>query len=368
MHVAHLTSAHHRDDVRIFHKMCRSLTRAGHDVRLIVADGRGQDAVDGVRITDVGRPSGRLWRMMATTRRILRAASAADADVYHLHDPELLPVGLFLKRRGKSVIFDAHEDLPRQILAKSYIPRKLRPGLAAVLGRFEEFACRRLDAVVAATPAIREKFARQGIACVDINNFPMLEEMTPKPRSADSPAIEVCYVGGISRSRGIREMVAAIGRSEIATGLILAGDFQEAGLRTEVAAMDGWRKVTELGFQSRSGIREVLARSCAGLVTLHPTPAYVDALPVKMFEYMAVGIPVIASDFPLWRTIVETADCGICVDPMDARAISAAIDRLLSDPVAAARMGENGRKAVLARYNWGIEERKLLSLYEQIEG
>ncbi len=95
-------------------------------------------------------------------------------------------------------------------------------------------------------------------------------------------------------------------------------------------------------------------------------PNHVDAQPNKMFEYMSAGIPVIASDFPLWREIIEGCGCGICVDPLDPKKIAEAIDYLVDNPEIARRMGENGRKAVYDRYNWDVEEKKLLALYDSL--
>lgn len=130
--------------------------------------------------------------------------------------------------------------------------------------------------------------------------------------------------------------------------------------------MPSWAVVNELGFVDRKGVRDVLGRSFAGLVTLHPVPNYLDALPVKMFEYMAAGIPVIASDFPLWREIIESSQCGVCVNPMKPEEIAQAVDRLVNNPAEARQLGENGRRAVLDRYNWAVEEKKLFQLYEYI--
>jgi glycosyltransferase involved in cell wall biosynthesis len=109
-----------------------------------------------------------------------------------------------------------------------------------------------------------------------------------------------------------------------------------------------------------------MAQSVAGLVTLHPNGNYLNAQPVKLFEYMAAGIPVIASDFPLWRRIVEDAECGLLVDPLDPRAIAAAVDWLVDNPEAAQRMGESGRKAILKRYSWDVEKRRLFQFYDAI--
>ncbi len=365
LRIAHLTSVHPRDDTRILLKMCRSLVRSGHQVFLVVADGLGDHERDGVRIVDVGTSRGRLSRALGATRRVFTRALRLNADIYHLHDPELLPVGLALKRYGKHVIYDSHEDVPRDILSKTYIRPVLRRPIAGMANMAERFACCRLDAVVAATPAIRDKFIGMGISAVDVNNFPMLGELETGIAWSEKGK-EVCYVGGIGSARGIRELVAAMSLLTSEARLNLAGAFSEAVTKSEVVTMPGWARVSELGFLSRSAIRSVFARSVAGIVTLHPTPAYVDSLPVKMFEYMSAGLPVIASDFPLWRDIVEGNDCGVCVDPLDPKAIAAAIDRLVENPDLVRSMGENGRRAVKERYNWGVEEKKLLELYRKL--
>lgn len=363
--IAHLTSVHPRYDTRVFLKMCRSLALSGYDVSLVVADGQGEEEKEGVRILDVGKPGGRLDRMIGATRRVFRRAIEIDADIYHIHDPELLPVALALKRRGRRMIFDAHEDLPKQILSKPYLHPMLRHPISAGMSGFERIVCRRLDHVVAATPVIREKFARMGAAATDINNFPMLGELDIDVRWSEK-AREVCYVGGIAAARGIREVVAAMALCGSEARLNLVGGFPEKAVRVDVGKSPGWARVNELGFLSRPEVRAILGRSMAGIVTFLPEPNHIDAQPNKMFEYMSAGLPVIASNFPLWRQIVEGSECGICVDPLAPKEIAAAIDRLVENPVLARRMGENGRRAVHERYNWGVEEKKLLALYENL--
>lgn len=363
--VAHLTSAHPRYDSRIFIKQCRSLAANGYDVSLVVADDRGDEVRDGVTIADVGRKSGRLGRMLVTTGEVYRKALVLDADAYHIHDPELIPVGVRLKHHGKHVIFDAHEDVPKQLLNKPYMgPLRLR-ALAGAFSIFERFACSRFDGLVAATPFIRDKFEPINARTVDVNNFPVLGELESVVPWGDK-ANEVCYVGGIAAVRGIREVVAAMDRVKNGVRLNLGGTFNEPALEAEVQGQPGWARVNALGFLDRAGVRGVLGRSLAGLVTLHPIPNYLEALPVKMFEYMAAGIPVIASDFPLWRQIVDGNACGICVNPLDPVAIAKAIDILARDPDLARRMGENGRKAVEGKYNWSREEDKLLRFYREV--
>lgn len=365
MHIAHLTSVHPRGDTRIFEKMCRTIAEDGHQVTLVVADGLGDESRAGVRIIDVGRSSSRLARVFGAPGRVLRQASRLNADIYHLHDPELLPVGLRLKAEGRRVIFDSHEDVPQQIRSKSYISPLLRGPLSMAVGAFESFACRRLDGVVSATPHIREKFARHGIRGVAVSNYPLLTEFGAAPEPALKETA-VCYVGGISPVRGIMELLEAARHLSTPARINLAGMFETAALRADCESHPGWSRFNDLGFLDRAGVSGTLARSLAGLVTLHPTAAYTVSLPVKMFEYMAAGLPVIASDFPLWRSIIEENACGICVDPLDPVAIAGAIDWLVSHPDEARRMGENGRRTVLTRCNWDLEKPVLLDFYSSI--
>lgn len=364
-HVVHLTTVHARYDTRIFLKECCSLARNGYRVSFVVADGNGDEENNGVSIVDVGCSRGRLERMVKAARRVLNAALVLDGEIYHLHDPELLPVGLTLKKWGRKVVFDAHEDLPRQILSKPYLNKPTKLLLSCLLRYFEIWACRKFDAIVAATPFIRDKFLSINPRSLDVNNFPILEELCSEEKSLEKMH-QICYVGGISTIRGIFEMVKAMGLLNSRVRLKLGGLFTEPKVYLETKTLKGWSLVDELGFIDRPSVKQVMSKSIAGLVTLHPVENYLDALPVKMFEYMSSGIPVIASDFPLWREIVLGNDCGLCVDPMDPAAIAGAIDFLASHPDEARRMGENGKLAVHERYNWAAEEIKLLALYADL--
>jgi len=365
-HIAHLTSVHPRHDTRIFGKLCSSLADAGFAVSLVVADGKGDEtSANGVRIMDVGCTTGRLGRMVRATRRVKARALALNADLYHLHDPELMPVGLALKRHGKRVVFDFHEDVPKQLLSKPYLhPWALRL-ISAAFAKYEEWVVPRFDAIIGATPTITDKYRGKAKRLTNINNFPQLGELE-SPLPWESKAKEVAYVGGISAIRGIVPLVQSLERTRSDARLNLVGEFGDKASEKTVKGFAGWRNVNDLGFQDRTGVRDVLARSVAGIVTFLPLPNHVDAQPNKMFEYMSAGIPVIASDFPLWREIIVGQDCGLCVDPLDPGAIAVAVDTLVSNPERAEQMGRNGRIAVQSVFNWSIEERKLLQLYSDI--
>ncbi|MCG6542266.1 glycosyltransferase family 4 protein [Pseudomonas sp. KSR10] len=364
--ICHLTSAHSRYDTRIFLKECRSLANHGYAVTLIVADGKGEEVRDGVRIVDAGISKGRVDRIRNATARVLSLAIKIQANVYHLHDPELIPAGLKLKRLGKKVIFDAHEDLPKQLLTKPYLNKAAKIVLSKGLAAYEKWACSKFDGIVAATPVISEKFLKIHKWSLDINNFPMIGELATDKVSWESKKKHVCYVGNITRIRGINEVLEAFSSVNSGVRLKLVGDFSDTSLAQAAFANPGWRNVDALGFLNREAVRDVLSQSVAGLVTFLPSPNHTDAQPNKMFEYMSAGLPVIASNFPLWKEIIEGNKCGLCVDPLDPSAIAAAIDYLVDHPAEAERMGRNGQSAVNSRYNWALEESKLCDFYERV--
>lgn len=365
--VVHVTTVHPRDDIRIFRKECLSLARAGYEVVQVVGDGHGDALVDGVSIVDIGaQPPGRLARMRRQPARALAAVRALAPALVHVHDPELLPVAAALQREGVPAIYDAHEDVPRQILTKQWIAASWRRSLAWAFERYENARVRRLSALVAATPHIALRFAAVARRSVTVANYPFTEELAP-PAAPRPRERAVCYVGSITRTRGAFEMVRAVARVP-GVRLLLAGRFEDAMLEAALTAEPGWAQVDYVGHVGREEVRGLLARASAGLVTLRPMPSYIDSLPIKMFEYMSAELPVIASDFPRWRDIVVRHGCGLCVDPTDVDGIAGAIRALVDAPDTVRTMGRAGRAAVQSHYHWPSAERELLGLYEALLG
>lgn len=369
LRIAHLTSVHARYDVRIFLKECTSLARHGHSVRLYVADGKGDEVRNGVEIRDVGKRGGRFMRMLFAPWALRAAVRRDGIQLAHFHDPEIIPAALALHWQGVKVIYDAHEDVPRQILTKRWLPQGSHRVVARLFEWLENFAARRFAAVVTSTPHIAARFHAAGARAINVNNFPMADELAidraaaPAGPAAPEPRT-ICYVGGISDIRGIKEVLQALPAAR--ARLLLAGPFQTPGLQARLRAMPEWRHVEYLGVIDRAGVRQVLARSQLGVVLLHPVSNYLDSLPIKMFEYMSAGLPVLASDFPLWRHIIDTADAGACVNPLDPQAVANILNDMLGDPQRLRRQGEAGRQAVHGRYNWANEERTLLQLYRDL--
>jgi glycosyltransferase involved in cell wall biosynthesis len=362
--IVHLTSVHQPFDTRIFHKQCKSLAASGHEV-VLVAPHTHDEVVDGVRIRAIPRARVRWKRMFLTTLHVFCAAVQENAVVYHFHDPELIPVGILLRGMGKRVLFDAHEDLPMQISSKYWIPSYLRKSLAAIAAAVEAAGSQLLSGIIAATPLIASRFPKHKTAVVQ--NYPILSELTPaQPVPYHERSNSIVYIGGISLVRGLQEMLLAMQQVPGSAELVMAGLFQPENLEAQAKVMPGWNRVRYLGWQSRTQVARLLADMRVGVVVLHPEPNYLESYPVKLFEYMAAGVPVVASDFPLWRSIIEGAGCGLTVNPRDPAAIARAVTWLLEHPVEAAQMGLRGQRAVRLSYNWDAEARTLLDFYRTV--
>jgi glycosyltransferase involved in cell wall biosynthesis len=296
-----------------------------------------------------------------------RRALQEKANVYHFHDPELIPLGLVLKFQGKRVIYDVHEDLPRQILIKSWINKSLRGLLIKVAEAGEWITARIIDGVAVATPVIARRFPNK--KTVLIQNFPIIEEiMISDFLPYSKRPMEITYIGGLSKERGIYEMIMAVSLipETLNARLVLAGRYDEPNLKNELQKYHSLGKVVFCGWKNRNEIARLLANMRVGLVILHPNINYVQSQPVKLFEYMAAGLPVIASDFPLWREIIDGAKCGLLVDPFDVKGIAEAITWLLEHPHEAELMGKRGQEAVYQKFNWNTEADKLIACYNEL--
>jgi glycosyltransferase involved in cell wall biosynthesis len=359
--ICHITSAHKRDDIRIFVKECVTLAKAGYDVMLIVADDLSDEMQNGVRIYSVGKQATRKQRMLKTPQDIYNKVIQLKPDVVHFHDPELMLIGCKLAKRGYKVVYDVHEDLPKQVLNKHWLPKIIRPLVSKCVAYLEKRCAGRFYGIVAATPIIAKRFKQYNPNTIDICNYPILAELDIAYAPWEIREDSICYIGSISKTRGIEPIIVACGISNIP--LELAGIFSGDITLEELQLKDGGRYINYLGVLNRTEITSLLQKVRIGIVTLLPTPSYVESLPIKMFEYMLAGIPVVASNFPLWQEIVGKYACGILVDPTNSQQIANAVLNLINNQDLARQMGQNGRKAVLEYFNWENEQQKLINFY-----
>jgi glycosyltransferase involved in cell wall biosynthesis len=362
--VCHVTSVHPPFDVRIFYKEAKSLAKNGFDTYLVVSGAENQ-IIDDVKIVGVNVfQAGRLYRMFKHSKLVIDRALEIKADIYHVHDPELLPYVGELKATGAKVIYDSHEDVPTQTLSKTYVPYIFRWPLSLWVKLYENYQVRKIDAIVAATETIRNRFKSVHKNIVVINNYPFVEELKTNTET-QVKELAVCYVGSVAKVRGAVEIVKAIELSKSAK-LYLAGSTNEAGLYEQLRSMDGWKKVIDVGYIPRTKVAEVMGKCMVGIVTLHPEVNYLSSIPIKMFEYLSAGIPIICSDFPHWREMLGQYNCARFVNPLDPYDIAESIDWYIDNPEMAKEMGLRGQKLVEDVFNWKSEEIKLVDLYKKL--
>lgn len=363
MKICHLTSVHTYKDTRIFYKECASLSKAGFEVHLVAPDAPNNIS-NGIHLHGLfTKTNNRFLRMTKVVAEVYKKAIQIDANVYHFHDPELIPVGLLLKLKGKKVIYDVHEDYPREILSKYWIPKIFRWFISTLFEWFENNSSKIFDVIITATPHINNRFLKLGCNAININNYPILSELYMPENNIQKENV-VCYVGSITEVRGIYQMVKALEYTNVK--LLLGGMFSPPSLKEKIVQNDGWKSIIYLGYLSREDIKKVLSVSLAGLVVLNPEPNHLNSQPNKLFEYMSAGIPVIASNFPLWKEILEENNCGICVNPFDPKEIADAINWVVNHPREASEMGKRGRELIIKKYNWEKESLKLIKTYQNL--
>lgn len=379
MKIVHVGFSHRPDDIRIFQKECLSLARHGHQVCYITANRnvKFENVTHKnmqVIIVDLHKTNRliRFWIYCKDAKKIL---CSINADVYHFHEVNLLPLLTYMRRQKKRVIYDLHEDSPRQLQPLIYekCGRIIGKLLVGVLDKYENYCIKKSDYVITATPYIEKRCKKITDKVECVANYPILvqEKNNRGDRGETDGGVAgtslkrpvLCYCGGLSEDRNISMYVEMM--KCIEGKLLLAGILNNC-YRKQLERISSWNKVESLGYLDREGVKNLYKKSDIGLCILKYTPNIYYSLPIKLFEYMEAGLPIICSDFPIWREIVEGCDCGIVVPYDDMEKAIEAAQYILAQPDVAFRMGENGKRAVREKYNWQIEEKKLLAVYDRM--
>ncbi|RKY50106.1 MAG: glycosyltransferase family 1 protein [Candidatus Neomarinimicrobiota bacterium] len=366
--ICHLSTVHSAGDTRIFHKECMSLAKAGYSVYFVVT-AEGNKEVNGVRIVPLPRVKNRILRISMKSGLALYKSFKVGACIYHFHDPELIPVGLILKLLGKKVIYDVHEDVPEQILSKDYLPSFLKGLLSRIFRNFEKLSVKAFDFVITATEAIKNKFVGRTDSVEAVKNYISLEYVREGfVNKSKKEVLDLIFIGVIYRERGIIEGLKALCLfPDLPVKFVLYGPVSDSFL-SELRSIDSVGKLEYRGIIPYPEVIDKLLEADIGYLCDLPLKRHMEGLPVKLFEYMAAGLPVIASDFPIWRRIVEGYSCGVCVNPVDCRSIAMAIEYLCENPDLRKQMGLNGKKAIVEEFNWERESDKLVNIYRKLCG
>ena len=361
--VVMLANAGHKPlDTRIFHKEARSLKSAGFDVSLIIPHTSDFES-EGIKIMSVPLPRKGWEQLVKCPWKIFLKARRQPVDsIFHLHDSELLLVGIALKLLGRKVIYDAHEDTPLQISYQHWIPRLVKAPYTWFYRFLEWLAGRMFNAIIVAEPVIAKYFPERKVTL--IRNFPIKQSVL-KEIPYQERRNRLVYVGLLSKARGVVEMFEGFRRAneKVDVEFVAGGKFAPASLEQEMLPK---YKIDYRSWLPYQEMIDTLYTSRMGIIVPHPIQRYKTNYPVKLFEYMAAGIPVIASRHGESAEFVKEGQAGILVDPLNPDEIADAIKRLVDDSVAAEAMGRRGRQLIFDKYNWENESAKLVVLYNSL--
>ncbi len=382
-HIVHIGRYHRKDDIRIFCKECVALKEAGYQVSYMTSDIYGDQETfesEGIRICFYSNASLQIhirhlflkgiFVRSHQLNKIAESVIQMQPDVIHVHEYEALPLVWKILKRNRNIklVYDIHEDNPRQI-GEWY--RKNHGKLTAwivekIVQARENGIIKRAVFVIVATDYLKDLAAKHNQHVYTVKNYPKSEDVDSSNEDLGDRDSNYCYCGGITQDRGITLLVK---NSDAIQGrLLLAGNAQEAyiqSLREEYPKQ--WKQyVSYQGYLTRRQVKELYCSSVVGLCVLQNHPNYIHALPIKLFEYMAAGIPVVISDFPLWKQIVEDAHCGITVNPYQEEEVVKAVNCLLLDRELAKKLGDQGKRAVREKYHWEKEAENLIEAYRSM--
>jgi glycosyltransferase involved in cell wall biosynthesis len=365
--VVHLTSVHVPYDTRIFHRECKSLAEADYKV-VLIAQNEINETVNGVTIHAIPPINGKIKRLFKGIKNVYFAAlKHPDASLFHFHDPELIPVGLLLKIKGFRVIYDVHEYVPLQILIKDWIPDFFKKPLSRLVAFWEKWASNKFDHVIVTVPAIKERFQIEH--CTMIRNFPEVRDFNSKniiPYKLRP--LQVTYIGEITIVYGAVEMVEAAGMvsSKYDLTMVLGGRISPEELKIKLQNLPGWKHVDYQGWVHRPEFEKIMGLSRLGLINLKLSPNHLIAYPTKLLEYLMYGLPVVSSDIPFCREIIEKTNCGILIDSDNPQNIAEAITWIFEHPEEAGKMGKRGQEYVLKYLTWNTEKEQLFKVYKKV--
>ncbi|MCS3935206.1 glycosyltransferase involved in cell wall biosynthesis [Salinibacter ruber] len=367
--IVHLTSVHRPSDTRVFRKECRTLARAGHDVTLVVPAPESRQK-EGVQILAVDQPTNRWMRVWRTAREVIRKGRKLEADVYHLHDPELLPWSWALLDSQSPRIYDMHEDFVAQLQTKDWVTKPLRP----LLSRVAEIGLPvflRNRPVIFAEASYAERY--DWLRCTaTVQNMPIVSDLVDIDETKFSTPT-IGYIGDIRSDRGSKVTLRALGilqsqGYDVAWECVGPATADHEQVLATMKDRLGVQRVQMPGYLPPEQGWRRMARCHIGIAMLEKTPNFVGSYPTKLFEYMALGLPVVTSDIPMYRNVVEKAQCGLVADPKNPKDVAEAVAVLIDNPNRAHRMGKRGQLAVQESYNWEQEGRTLIEFYDTVIG
>ncbi|MCC7573632.1 MAG: glycosyltransferase [Candidatus Methanofastidiosum sp.] len=356
--VVHLSIRHPLHDHRIFYKECTTLKNNNFEVYLIVPHEKNevQNGINVVALKEY--PKGK-DNLLKNIPRTLLYSLRINGDLYHIHCPELVPIGIILKIFRKKIIYDVAENFPAQVYQRNW-PNFLKIFVSNLFRFYDYLGLKLFDSIIAAEPIIYSRFPPSKTTL--IRNVPILK-MIDDAKPIHLSDFSIIYVGGLTRLRGIKELIESIESFGGSVTLLLMGKW-ERGYMEECAKLKGWNYTKYLGIKPLQEVYPYIKGSKIGMVTIYPMPNYTEAWPVKAFEYMACSLPTIMSDFDYWKEIYTKV--AIFINPKNPEDIADKIKILVENKELREELGKKGRKLVETKYNWEKEAEKLIELYKEL--
>ena len=372
MKICHITSMHDWDDDRIFQRACVGLAREGHEVTLI-ATFDGSDIIDDVKIVGI-QPRKNFRRRIFSSSEALIKAYNTDADIYHFHDPDLLPWMLMLKLTGKRIVYDIHENYVVRFFQWN-MPKPLRGILANLFSYFENAVIRRIDGVVATSISMADIYKNAPKNKVIVRNMHDIERLKKVDTNVEKDTFPVIYTSGTNGpNRNCKQMIDALPLilDKIPNVIMrVAGNFPSGYMSflKQYAAELGVEKHYELlGYKPYFEHFQRTLKVHIGCVFLKNDFNCINTTSNRLFEYMYCGLPILAENLPEPRRVIEDTGCGLLVDSTSPESIAEGALYLLNNPEEMAEMGRRGREAVLTKYNFNMDLKGLIRFYKEIIG
>lgn len=373
------TSVHPVNDGRVFFKQCRSLADAGYEVFFVApvseeaSTAKPAQVIDGIRIVGFPAAKGFLARIV-NLPRIFKLVLSTQADAYHFHDPDLLPVGVLLRwLRRKPVIYDVHEPYPESLQHNTEIPQRLRKPISLAFRVIENTCARLIGNVIVVNELVFQRFQQAGCTVEIVSNTALLEDFKDVPKRAQNRA--VISIGTLSTHRGsllIPEIVRAVrDRDKSIRFLIVDRVFRETERKLFLDAVKKHSvedAIELLPNTTVTNLPSYLSQATIALALLPNDEIAIRQNITKLHEYMAAGLPIVASDVPNQRSVLEESGSGLLVTHDLPDEYADAIIRLMNDQDLLDQFSRNGRNAFLTRFNWDIDKSHLLGFYEALLG
>lgn len=373
--ICHITSAHSRFDDRIFAKECVSLAQNGYDTTLIVNDDLPDEIVSGVKIISTNLYPANRFKRIYQLKKIFLKAISIDAEVYQLHDPELLLIAKKLKKKGKKVIFDSHEFYRDQIKSKDYLKGPLKNIVGKLYSIYESkilniidgfiYVCKRIDA----DGRIWDEYETRCKHVAIVPNYPTEKNVIQNKKQYgiyNNRKMRICYTGSLSAHRGIEVLIDACYRADVE--LILAGRFESENYEQYLKNKISYQCVDYRGQVSLQEVYDIYAEADVGAQLLLDVGQYykLAVFGVKVYEYMQMHLPVIINNAPYNTKMIKEYQFGLSVDPKDLEAVVNAINYLKDNPEEIHKMGDSGYNLYIEKFQWSIAEHNLIELYEAV--